>query len=80
MTQTLSMRTLVQQFETLHSQITVQSATGNKAKLTFQMIKLKHYHHVPYFFFPLLDHNNWYASSELAGAKPIYDFSSELPG
>lgn len=44
------------------------------------MIKLKHYHHVPYFFFPLLDHNNWYASSELAGAKPIYDFSSELPG
>lgn len=44
------MRTLVQQFETLHSQITVQSTTGNKAKLTFQMIKLKHYHHVPLFF------------------------------
>lgn len=45
------MRTLVQQFETLHSQITVQSTTGNKAKLTFQMIKLKHYHYVPHFFF-----------------------------
>lgn len=79
MTQTLFMRTLVQQFETLHSQITVQSTTGNKAKLTFQMIKLKHYHHVPCFF-PPLDQNNWFASSELAGAKPIYDFSSELPG
>lgn len=51
MTQTLFMRTLVQQFETLHSQINVQSTTGNKAKLTFQMIKLKHYHHVPCFFF-----------------------------
>lgn len=51
MTQTLSMRTLVQLFETLHSQITVQSTAANKAKLTFQMIKLKHYHHVPYFFF-----------------------------
>lgn len=50
MTQSLSMRTLVQQFETLHSQITVQNTRGNKAKLTFQMIKLKHYHHVPYFF------------------------------
>lgn len=49
MTQSLSMRTLVQQFETLHSQITVQSTRGNKAKLTFQMIKLKHYHHVPFF-------------------------------
>lgn len=49
MTQLLSMRTLVQQFETLHSQITVQSTRGNKAKLTFQMIKLKHYHHVPFF-------------------------------
>lgn len=73
------MRTLVQQFETLHSQITVQSTTGNKAKLTFQMIKQKHYHHVPYFF-PPLDHNNWSASSELAEAKPIYDFSSELLG
>ena len=51
MTETLSMRTLAQQFETLHSQITVQSTTANKAKLTFQMIKLKHYHHVPCFFF-----------------------------
>lgn len=51
MTQSLSMRTLAQQFETLHSQITVQSTRGNKAKLTFQMIKLKHYHHVPNFFF-----------------------------
>lgn len=44
------MRTLVQQFQTLHSQIMVQSTTGNKAKLTFQMIKLKHYHYVTHFF------------------------------
>lgn len=73
------MRTLVQQFETLHSQITVQSATGNKAKLTFQMIKPKQCHYVLYFF-PPLDHNNWFGSSELAEAKPIYDFSSEQPG
>lgn len=36
--------TSVQQFETLPSQITVQSTTGNEAKLTFQMIKLKCYH------------------------------------
>ena len=50
MTQSLSMRTLVKQFETVHSQINVQSTRGNKAKLTFQMIKLKHYHHVPPFF------------------------------
>lgn len=28
-------------------QIIIQSTTGNKAKLTFQMNKLKHYHHVP---------------------------------
>ncbi|CAB1416060.1 unnamed protein product [Pleuronectes platessa] len=27
-----------------------------------------------------LDQKNWFAISELAGAKPIYDFSSELPG
>lgn len=48
------MKTLVQQFETMRSQITVQSTAANKAKLTFQMIKLKHYHHVPnFFFFPL---------------------------
>lgn len=57
---------------------------GNKAKLTFQMIKLKHYHHVSHFFclFVLFlppAHNNWFGSSELARVKPIYDFSSELP-
>lgn len=44
------------------------------------MIKLKHYHYVTHFFFPPLDHNNWFGSSDLAGVKPIYDFSSELLG
>lgn len=39
------------------------------------MIKLKHYHHVLCFFL-----NNWFASLELAGAKLVYDFISELSG
>lgn len=73
------MSTLVQQFETLHSQITVQSTTGNKAKRTFQMIKLKHYHHVP-LFFPPLDQNNWFASLVLAGAKAHLWFQFRAAG
>lgn len=48
------------------------------------MIKLKHYHYPPLHFFSLfftpIDHNNWFGSTELAGANSIYDFSSELLG
>lgn len=45
-----SLRTLIQQFEILPSQNTVQSTTGKKAKPAIQMIKLKCYYLPPYYY------------------------------
>ena len=75
-----SAATRVCRYETRPSQITVQSTTGNKAKQPFQMIKLKHYHHVPgmyYYDFSYPRLEQLVCPSSATGAKLVYDFSSE---